>query len=38
MGNNIHPCSLHEGTPPISGEKWAMNIWVRQKKYQDIKI
>ena len=32
---DIHPCSFHEGTPPISGEKWAINIWIRSKKYQD---
>lgn len=29
-----HPCSLHEGTPPISGEKWAMNIWVREGEFK----
>lgn len=34
LDNHIHPCSLHEGVAPISGEKWAMNIWVREKNYQ----
>ena len=29
-----HPCSLHEGTSPISGEKWAMNIWVREEEFK----
>ena len=34
LGDNNHPCSLHEGVPPMSGEKWAMNIWVREKNFQ----
>ena len=27
----IHPKSLHAGSPVISGEKWAVNLWFREK-------
>jgi prolyl 4-hydroxylase len=27
----IHPNSLHAGMPVISGEKWAVNLWFREK-------
>lgn len=27
-----HPLALHEGLPVKSGEKWVMNIWVRENK------
>jgi prolyl 4-hydroxylase len=26
-----HPMSEHAGTPVIKGEKWAINVWIRQK-------
>ena len=25
--------SMHAGLPPIKGEKWAMNLWVRTEPY-----
>lgn len=28
--NYRHPKSLHAGTPVISGEKWAFNLWFRE--------
>lgn len=27
----IHPNSLHAGMPVISGEKWAVNLWFRER-------
>lgn len=26
-----HPLSLHEAVAPVSGEKWAVNVWLRGK-------
>ena len=26
----FHPMSEHAGTPVIKGEKWAINVWIRQ--------
>ena len=28
---DIHPYSLHAGKPVISGEKWAVNLWFRER-------
>ena len=28
---NIHPNSLHAGLPVIRGEKWAINLWFRER-------
>ena len=28
---DIHPKSLHAGMPVISGEKWAVNLWFRER-------
>lgn len=34
-GQNIrHPNSLHGGMPVIEGEKWACNIWFRERVFQ----
>ena len=30
-----HPNSLHAGLPILEGEKWAFNIWFRQKKMSE---
>lgn len=30
---NFHPSSKHAGLPPIKGEKWVCNKWIRTKKY-----
>ena len=27
----IHPNSLHAGLPVVSGEKWAINLWFRER-------
>ena len=27
---SFHPMSEHAGTPVIKGEKWAINVWIRQ--------
>lgn len=29
--SDIHPNSLHGGSPVIKGEKWAVNLWFRQE-------
>ena len=29
--SDIHPDSLHGGSPVIAGEKWAVNLWFRQE-------
>jgi prolyl 4-hydroxylase len=29
------PLSLHAGTPVISGEKWLLNVWVRDRPYKN---
>lgn len=29
-----HPDSLHGGLPVIKGEKWAVNLWFREKAYR----
>ncbi|HAJ77322.1 MAG TPA: hypothetical protein DCM64_12835 [Gammaproteobacteria bacterium] len=29
-----HPESLHGGLPVNSGEKWACNLWFREKAFQ----
>jgi len=28
-----HPLSLHAGQPMEAGEKWAVNVWIREKSY-----
>ena len=34
-GNIINdPCSLHIGIKPDKGEKWALTVWSRDRKYQ----
>lgn len=32
--NRIHPLSLHAGTPVTKGEKWACNLWFRERDYR----
>ncbi len=32
--NKRHPDSLHGGLPVVKGEKWAVNLWFREKPYQ----
>jgi len=32
--NSIHPMSLHAGMPVTKGEKWACNLWFREKEYR----
>lgn len=32
--NERHPASLHGGLPVEQGEKWAVNLWFREKQYQ----
>jgi prolyl 4-hydroxylase len=34
--NIIHPDTLHGGMPVVKGEKWACNIWFREKRYQNV--
>jgi len=29
--SEIHPNSLHGGSPVVKGEKWAVNLWFRQE-------
>ena len=29
--SDINPKSLHGGSPVVSGEKWAVNLWFRQE-------
>ena len=29
--SDINPKALHAGSPVISGEKWAVNLWFRQE-------
>ena len=29
--NEVHPRSLHAGLPVTSGEKWAINLWFRER-------
>lgn len=31
--NTIHPLSLHAGLPIEQGEKWACNLWFRERAY-----
>ena len=31
--NKLHELSMHGGNEVLSGEKWACNIWFRNKKY-----
>ena len=31
--SNRHPHSLHGGMPVTAGEKWACNLWFREKRY-----
>ena len=31
--NRRHPDSLHGGMPVLQGEKWACNLWFRERKY-----
>lgn len=31
--NTIHPASLHAGLPIEKGEKWACNLWFRERTY-----
>lgn len=28
------PCSLHIGIKPDSGEKWALTVWSRDRKFE----
>jgi prolyl 4-hydroxylase len=30
-GLSVHPYSLHAGAPVTKGEKWAINVWTREK-------
>ena len=32
-GTAFHPMSEHAGMPVIRGEKWAINVWIRQKRF-----
>lgn len=32
--NQRHPDSLHGGLPVVEGEKWAVNLWFREKAYR----
>jgi len=34
MTNDIHKKSLHGGMPVHYGEKWACNLWFREKPYE----
>jgi len=34
--NTIHPASLHAGLPIDKGEKWACNLWFRERTYPSI--
>ena len=36
--SNRHAKSLHAGLPVLSGEKWAFNLWFREKKYDRAKL
>jgi len=29
-----HPLSLHGGQPVLVGEKWAANLWFRERDYR----
>ncbi|HWK54791.1 MAG TPA: 2OG-Fe(II) oxygenase [Hyphomicrobiales bacterium] len=33
-GNERHPHSLHGGLPVLAGEKWAANLWFRERDYR----
>jgi prolyl 4-hydroxylase len=34
-GQNVrHPNSLHGGMPVLAGEKWACNLWFRERQFQ----
>jgi prolyl 4-hydroxylase len=30
----VHPDSLHSGQPVVRGEKWAVNLWFRERPYR----
>jgi hypothetical protein len=32
MTNNVDPTSLHAGCDVLEGEKWAANLWIRNKR------
>ncbi len=32
--NTLHPDTLHSGLPVIAGEKWAFNLWFRERALQ----
>lgn len=34
--NSIHPDSLHGGMPVVKGEKWACNLWFRERQFQNV--
>lgn len=36
--NQRHPDSLHGGLPVEKGEKWAVNLWFREKPYQQQQL
>lgn len=36
--NKRHPDSLHGGLPVEKGEKWAVNLWFREKPYQQQEV
>ena len=29
---SLHPDSLHAGKPVLAGEKWAANLWFRERQ------
>ena len=36
FSNIRHPASLHGGQPVLSGEKWACNLWFRERPYRSL--
>ncbi len=34
----LHPLSEHGGAPVTKGEKWAMNLWYRDRPWQSYKL
>ncbi len=35
--DTLHPDTLHSGLPVLKGEKWAINLWFREKALRSIK-